>query len=109
VWFFFLTVFGGNIRDGREGELHAISCGTDIVRALESGCLGIQPFVGGKSHPLLNTSERPIAKKYREGKMKWTLRRESKAPETVGREATGAGVPFHRHCSLIVASNSNDG
>jgi hypothetical protein len=26
--------------------------------------------------------------------MKRTLRRESKAPETVGREATGAGVPF---------------
>jgi len=54
----------------------------------------MQPKVGGKSHPKLNTSERPIANKYREGKMKRTLRRESKAPETVGREAMGADIKF---------------
>jgi hypothetical protein len=46
--------------------------------------------VGGKPHPRLNTGERPIANKYREGKMKRTLRRESKALEIVGREALGA-------------------
>jgi hypothetical protein len=54
----------------------------------------MQPKVGGKSHLKLNTCERPIANKYREGKMKRTLRRESKAPETVGREAMDAGDPL---------------
>ena len=42
----------------------------------ESGCLGMQPKFGGKSHLRLNTGERPIANKYREGKMKRTLKRE---------------------------------
>ena len=56
----------------------------------ESGCSGMQPQAGGKPHPRLNTGERPIANKYREGKMKRTLRRESKALEIAGREALGA-------------------
>ena len=34
---------------------------------------------GGKFRPRLNTGERPIANKYREGKMKRTLKRESKS------------------------------
>ena len=42
----------------------------------ESGCLGMQPKLGGKSHLKLNICERPIANKYREGKMKRTLKRE---------------------------------
>ena len=50
----------------------------------------MQPQAGGKPHPRLNTGERPIANKYREGKMKRTLRRESKALEIAGREALGA-------------------
>lgn len=45
----------------------------------ESGCLGMQPQSGGKFRPRLNTGERPIANKYREGKMKRTLKRESKS------------------------------
>ena len=45
----------------------------------ESGCLGMQPKSGGKFRPRLNTGERPIANKYREGKMKRTLKRESKS------------------------------
>ena len=44
----------------------------------ESGCLGMQPQSGGKFRPRLNIGERPIANKYREGKMKRTLKRESK-------------------------------
>lgn len=36
----------------------------------ESGCLGMQPQSGGKLHPRLNIGKRPIANKYREGKMK---------------------------------------
>ena len=46
----------------------------------ESGCLGMQPKVGGKLHLKLNTGMRPIANKYREGKVKSTLKRESKRP-----------------------------
>jgi hypothetical protein len=42
----------------------------------ESGCLGMQPKMGGKYHLKLNNGERPIANKYREGKMKRTLKRE---------------------------------
>ncbi|KLI01746.1 hypothetical protein SINU_11800 [Sporolactobacillus inulinus CASD] len=45
----------------------------------ESGCLGMQPQSGGKFRPRLNIGERPIANKYREGKMKRTLKRESKS------------------------------
>ena len=52
----------------------------------ESGCLGMQPKMGGKLHLKLNMGTRPIANKYREGKMKSTLKRESKARETVTRE-----------------------
>ncbi len=53
----------------------------------ESGCLGVQPKMGGKFHLKLNIGTRPIANKYREGKMKSTLKRELKARETVWREA----------------------
>jgi len=42
----------------------------------ESGCLGMQPKMGGKLHLKLNIGTRPIANKYREGKMKSTLKRE---------------------------------
>jgi hypothetical protein len=43
--------------------------------------------LGGSLHPRLNTDEIPIAKKYREGKMKSTSKGELKEPEIVGREA----------------------
>lgn len=42
----------------------------------ESRCLGMQRKMGGKFHLRLNIGERPIANKYREGKMKSTLERE---------------------------------
>jgi hypothetical protein len=44
--------------------------------ASESSCLGMQLKSGGKFHPKLNISQRPIVNKYREGKMKSTLERE---------------------------------
>jgi len=37
--------------------------------------------LGGKFRPRLNTGERPIANKYREGKMKRTLKRGLKVRE----------------------------
>ena len=59
-------------------------CSTPTGRAAtvfgESGCLGMQPKVGGKLHLKLNTGTRPIANKYHEGKVKSTLKRESKRP-----------------------------
>ena len=52
----------------------------------ESGCLGLQPKLGGRSHLKLNIVGRPIAKKYSDGKVKRTLKRRSKVLETVKRE-----------------------
>ena len=46
----------------------------------------MQLKVGGKFHLRLNIGERPIANKYREGKMKRTLERELTVREIVGRE-----------------------
>ena len=45
--------------------------------------------MGGNFHLKLNIDLRPIANKYREGKMKRTLERELKVPETAKREANG--------------------
>ena len=58
----------------------------------ESGCLGLQPKVGGIFHLRLNIGERPIAYKYREGKMKRTLKRELKVREIAERETLGTSV-----------------
>ena len=43
--------------------------------------------MGGRFHLMLNIGGRPIANKYREGKMKRTLKRGLKVPEIAGREA----------------------
>ena len=45
----------------------------------ESSSLGLLLKMGGKPHLKLNTGQRPIANKYREGKMKRTLKRELKS------------------------------
>ena len=60
-----------------EGESPVWACsGADTLPPKESGCLGMQLKMGGKLHLRLNTGKRPIANKYREGKMKSTLKRE---------------------------------
>jgi hypothetical protein len=46
----------------------------------------MQPKMGGKFHLKLNIGMRPIANKYREGKMKRTLKRGLKVRETAKRE-----------------------
>ena len=46
------------------------------VCAFESDCLRMQSKAGGKLHPRLNTGTSPIVDKYREGKLKSTLKRE---------------------------------
>ena len=67
---------------GASERVRASSC-LDLVTPRgaigKSGCLGMQPQSGGKFRPRLNTGKRPIANKYREGKMKKTLKRESKS------------------------------
>ena len=45
--------------------------------------------MGGNFHLKLNIGLRPIANKYREGKMKSTLERGLKVPEIAKREANG--------------------
>lgn len=47
--------------------------------SMESCCLIVQHKVGGKLLLKLNITTRPIANKYREGKLKSTLNRESKS------------------------------
>ena len=46
------------------------------VNLRESPCLRVQAEVGGKLHRRLNMTTSPIANKYREGKLKSTLKRE---------------------------------
>ena len=59
------------------------------MRLRRVGLLGIADQTGGKFHLRLNTGGRPIANKYREGKMQRTLKRELKGPETGKREPNG--------------------
>jgi len=69
---------------------------------VESGCLRMQPKVGGKFHLKLNTYERPIANKYREGKVKRTLKRELKVLEIVKREAVGFSLSRERGINSVI-------
>jgi len=50
----------------------------------------VQPKYGGILHLRLNIDEKPIAHKYRKGKMQRTLKREFKELEVVEREAIAA-------------------
>ena len=56
----------------------------------------VQTEMGGKFLLRLNMCERPIAHKYREGKVKRTLKRESKVLEIVSSQAIKSSVwPCH--------------
>ena len=61
-----------------EGDRPVRTAAMRARRVLESSCLGVQLKVGGIPHLRLNTATRPIANKYREGKLKRTLKREFK-------------------------------
>ena len=64
--------------------------------------------MGGKSHPKLNTDERPIANKYCEGKMKSTLKKELKAREIVKREPIeGSSASPALNPALVCAAAGN--
>jgi hypothetical protein len=63
--------------------------------------------MGGKFHLKLNNGERPIANKYREGKMKRTLKRELKVLEIAKREALETSDTLSHSLSAPLASVSN--
>ena len=58
--------------------------------------------MGGKFHLKLNMGSRPIANKYREGKVKRTLKRELKVPETAEREANETSFLSQDCCWLCL-------
>ena len=60
----------------------------------ESRSSGLERQAGGKFHLKLNIKPRPIVNKYREGKVKRTLKRELKVPEIAEREANGTSVSW---------------
>jgi len=76
-----------------EGENPVCGLGTAWTRVaifLSRVVRECSPKLGGKFHLKLNTDERPIAHKYREGKMQRTLKRELKVLEIVKSEAIEA-------------------
>ncbi|CAN6989813.1 unnamed protein product [Brassica rapa subsp. trilocularis] len=85
---------------GAPERVRAPSCPDPVAprgAVYESGCLGMQPQSGGKFRPRLNMGERPIANKYREVKMKRTLKREDASWSDAERSNPHAphGVPRH--------------
>jgi hypothetical protein len=72
------------VRTPSTWRVSSIRCGY-----LESRTLDVVRKMGGNFPLKLNIDLRPIANKYREGKMKRTLERELKVPEIAEREANG--------------------
>ena len=66
----------------------------------------MQPKVGGRFHLKLNTGEKPIVNKYREGKMKRTLKRELKVLEIVKREAIELGMRIGRGINSVLSEKT---
>ena len=74
--------------------------------------MGLERKLGGKFHLKLNMGSRPIANKYREGKVKRTLKRELKVPEIAGREAnetSSLGEIVVRHGDGLPSQRKRDG
>ncbi len=85
-----------------EGE-SPVSSVVSHVRCVfvESRTLELVRKMGGNFLLKLNIDSRPIANKYREGKVKRTLKRELKVPETARREANETSFlsqDCRRHC-----------
>ncbi len=59
-----------------DNPVHDLETLTLRCASKESSSLGMLLKMGGKFHLRLNMGTRPIANKYREGKMKRTLKRE---------------------------------
>ena len=85
----------------REGE-NPVSSVALTVRCvfIESRTLEVVRKMGGNFLLKLNIDPRPIANKYREGKVKRTLERELKVPEIAEREANETSF-FSQDCCWI--------
>ena len=72
-------------RLAKKVRIRFVACVMTLVMSAfsESRCLGRQRKLGGISRLKLAIILSPIANKYREGKMKSTLKREFNAPEIV--------------------------
>ncbi len=71
-----------------EGENPVSHVSIPVLNAVsESRSLEVERKMGGSLHLKLIKHSRPIANKYREGKMKRTLERGLKVPEIAEREA----------------------
>lgn len=71
---------------------------------IESRSSGFERKMCGKFHIKLNIGARPIANKYREGKMKSSLERELKVPEIAEKEAIGTFTNLV--CESLMVSSS---
>ena len=74
-----------SIREG-ENPVSSVVVGRSVA-FIESRSLEVERKMGGNFLLKLNIDSRPIANKYREGKVKRTLKRELKVPEIAKKEA----------------------
>ena len=65
-----------------------------VVDFAESHCLRVQCKLGDEFLLKLNIRWRPIANKYREGKLQRTLERELEEPETTNGERFGNAILY---------------
>ena len=85
----------------REGENPVSSVALAVRHAfIESRSLEVERQTGGNFHLKLNIGSRPIANKYREGKVKRTLKRELKVPEIAEGEANRTSATW-RDCHAL--------
>ncbi len=77
-------------KEGESPVHHSVTKCTVLTKRV--AFFGIRALKGGKFHPKLNMATRLIANKYREGKVKRTLKRELKVLEIVKGEANIAVV-----------------
>jgi len=76
--------------DANEGDSPVTGCLCNgSLFTLESRRLGVLRKMGGKFHPNLNMTQRPIAEKYCEGKLKRIAKAKLKVPEIVSGEPFG--------------------
>ena len=74
-----------------------------VCAAIESSCLRVQLKAGDKSHLRLNTTMRPIANKYREGKLQRTLKRVELLIVLVNQAVVLVGVVDSMRKLLLIA------
>ena len=93
-------------QDSLEGDTPVYTWKSIYCALYESSCLGLQLKVGGKFHLKLNTGGRPIAYKYREGKMQRTLKRELKSTWNCWKGSEGNQCLFYAILLLLLATEA---